>query len=152
MSNQDEQVKTTRFCPVDHLVCLDGEEKCPICGGELVEQAPTTDDEIRAYSREAHNRDIAGYDKSQNALCFVVIGGILFVIGVLFVFLSLKKKFNKIVGIDPLSFQFAVCVICLAAGITCLTIGIISLIKALSKRKKAAQEIAYLTTLKRSGK
>ena len=152
MSKKAEQVNAPRFCPNDHLVCLEGEEKCPLCGGELIEKVPATDDEIRAYSREAHNRDIAGYDKSQNALCFVVIGGILFVIGVLFVFLSLKKRFNKIVGIDPLSFQFAVCVICLAAGITCLSIGIISLINALSKRKKAAEEIAYLSTLKRSGK
>ena len=107
MSRVAEEKKEPRFCENEHLVCLNGEEKCPLCGGELSSTVPTEDREISAYSREAHNRDIAGYDKSQNALCFVVIGGTVFTIGILFIFLSLQKKFNKIVGINVASFQFA---------------------------------------------
>ncbi|MEE3442959.1 MAG: hypothetical protein VZR77_04010, partial [Candidatus Enteromonas sp.] len=111
MSKVAQENKEPRFCEKEHLVCLNGEEKCPICGVELSSTVPTEDREISAYSREAHNRDIAGYDKSQNALCFVVIGGTVFTIGILFIFLSLQKKFNKIVGINVASFQFAICVI-----------------------------------------
>lgn len=151
MSKNAPEKKEPRFCEHEHLVCLNGEEKCPLCGAELSDVVPTDDREISAYSREAHNRDIAGYDKSQNALCFVVIGGTVFLIGVLFIFLSLQKKFNKIVGINVLSFQFAICVIALLAGTVCLTIGLIGLFKALSMRKKAAAEVAYLSTLKRKG-
>ena len=152
MSRVAEEKKEPRFCEKEHLVCLNGETKCPLCGGELSSTIPTDEREISAYSREAHNRDIAGYDKSQNALCFVVIGGTVFTIGILFIFLSLQKKFNKIVGINVASFQFAICVIALLTGAVLLTIGLIGLFKALGMRKRAAAEVAYLSTLKRNGK
>jgi len=152
MSRVAEEKKEPRFCENEHLVCLNGETKCPLCGEELSSTIPTDEREISAYSREAHNRDIAGYDKSQNALCFVVIGGTVFTIGILFIFLSLQKKFNKIVGINVASFQFAICVIALLTGAVLLTIGLIGLFKALGMRKRAAAEVAYLSTLKRNGK
>ena len=105
-----------------------------------------TDDEkeIRDYSREAHNHDIAGYDLFNNAMCFIVIGGTALIIGVLFVFLSLIRRRNKIVGINPVSFQFFVAVAGLAVGLVLVVWGVINLVRAILKRKQAAIDIAYL--------
>lgn len=144
-----EENKETLFSPSLHRVFVDGVIDCKNGPDDIVDIPPTEESEIRAYSKEAHNRDILGYDKSQNALCFVVIGGIVLAIGILFIFLSLKKKVNKIVGINVASFQFVICVICLAVGLGLLITGITFLIKALSLRKRAKKEIAYISTLKR---
>jgi hypothetical protein len=98
------------------------------------------------YSREAHNHDIAGYDLFNNAMCFIVIGGTALIIGVLFVFLSLIRRRNKIVGINPVSFQFFVAVAGLAVGLVLVVWGVINLVRAILKRKQAAIDIAYLAT------
>lgn len=105
--------------------------------------------EVSKYSQAAHRRDTEGYDLSQNALCFEVLGGITLIVGILFIFLSLKKRKNAIVGINFASLQFVICVLCIAAGLTLLTIGAVLLIKALKKRKSAKKDIAYLGTLAR---
>lgn len=105
--------------------------------------------EVSSFSQAAHRRDTEGYDLSQNAMCFEVIGGIVLIIGILFIFLSLKKSRNQIVGVDFASLQFVICVACLLGGVVCLTIGTILLIKALKKRKSAKRDIAYLGTLSR---
>ncbi|GEM_PF-5837406 len=105
--------------------------------------------EVSSFSQAAHRRDTEGYDLSQNAMCFEVIGGIVLAIGILFIFLSLKKSRNQIVGVDFASLQFVICVVCLIGGIVSLSIGTIWLIKALKKRKDAKRDIAYLGTLSR---
>lgn len=105
--------------------------------------------EVSKYSQAAHRRDTEGYDLSQNALCFEVLGGITLIVGILFIFLSLKKRKNAIVGINFASLQFVICVLCIAAGLTLLTIGAVLLIKALKKRRNAKKDIAYLGTLAR---
>lgn len=105
--------------------------------------------EVGKYSQAAHKRDTEGYDLSQNALCFTVLGGITLIVGILFIFLSLKKRKNAIVGVNFASLQFIICVICLAAGLTLLTIGGVLLAKALRKRKNAKRDITYLGTLSR---
>jgi hypothetical protein len=131
------------FCPKEHrLVWEDGFTRCPLCQGELLKECPP--EELSAYSKNAHNADIAGYNRIQNALCFVVLGGISLVIGILFIFLSLKKKFNKIVGLNFASFQFVICVVGLALGVTLLTIGLIGVFKGFAQRKAAKRDIAYL--------
>ena len=136
------------FSPSRHRVYIDKvDEKEEVT--DLTTTIPSEENEIRAYSKVAHNRDILAYDKSQNALFFVVIGGIVLIIGILFIFLSLQKRRNKIVGINVASLQFFICVTCLAIGIATLTTGIILLIKALKLKKKANNEIAYISTLKR---
>ena len=89
--------------------------------------------EVSSFSQSAHRRDTEGYDLSQNAMCFEVIGGIVLAIGILFIFLSLKKCRNQIVGVDFASLQFVICAVCLIGGITALTIGTIWLVKALKK-------------------
>lgn len=137
------------FSPSSHRVYMNKPSKKEETS-DLTTNIPTEEAEIRSYSRVAHNRDTLGYDKSQNALCFVVIGGIVLAIGILFIFLSLQKKRNKIVGINFASLQFVICVSCLAAGAALLTIGIVLLIKALKLRKQAKNEIAYISTLKRN--
>ena len=106
--------------------------------------------DIGKFSEAAHKRDSEAYDLSQTALCFEVIGGILVVIGVLFVFLSLKKRMNAIVGIDFLSLQFFICCACLFFGIVLLSIGTTLLIKALRKRKEARRDIDYLNGLRQT--
>ena len=47
--------------------------------------------EVSTFSQAAHRRDTEGYDLSQNAMCFEVIGGIVLAIGIL-LFSSLLKK------------------------------------------------------------
>ncbi len=121
--------------------------------GERIDDASFVDsignEEISTYSQAAHKRDIAGYDLSQNALCFEVLGGISLIVGVLFIFLSLKKRRNTIIGINFASLQFVICVICLALGITLLTIGTINLLKSQKIRKSAKKDIDYLAGLSR---
>ncbi len=121
--------------------------------GERIDDAAFVDsiksEEVSAYSQAAHKRDIAGYDLSQNALCFEVLGGISLIVGVLFIFLSLKKRRNTIIGINFASLQFVICVICLALGAVLLTIGTINLVKSQKIRKNAKKDIAYLATLTR---
>lgn len=106
-------------------------------------------DEVSKYSQAAHKRDTQGYDLSQNAMCFEVLGGISLIIGILFIFLSLKKRVNVIIGMNFASLQFVICVICLALAVGLLATGTTLLIKALSKRKDAKKDIAYLGTLSR---
>lgn len=105
--------------------------------------------EVSTFSQAAHRRDTEGYDLSQNAMCFEVIGGIVLAIGILFIFLSLKKSRNQIVGVDFASLQFVICAVCLIGGIVALTIGTIWLVKALKKRRNAKRDIAFLGTLSR---
>lgn len=115
----------------------------------LSETIPSSD--ISKFSQAAHKRDSEAYDFSQTALCFEVIGGILVVIGILFVFLSLKKRMNAIVGVDFLSLQFFICCACLLAGVVLVSVGTTFLCKALRKRKEAQRDIAYLSSLRQNG-
>ena len=107
-----------------------------------------SEEEVSTYSQAAHKRDSAGYGLSQSALCFEVLGSIALVIGILFVFLSLKKnRKGAIVGINPACMQFVVCVICLAVAAVLLGIGTFNLVRSLRLRKMAKRDIAYLAKL-----
>lgn len=121
---------------------------CPDCCTFLINEDKMTYEQARTLSRAAHNRDIEAYNKSQSAMCFIIIGGTVLIIGILFIFLSLEKKFNKIVGINFISFQFAIATIGILTGVTLLTLGTIFLIKALKRRKAAKRDINTLATLK----
>lgn len=107
-----------------------------------------TSNEKSALSRKAHSEDIAQYNKEQNALCFVVFGVIALIIGVLFIFLSLKKRINVIVGIDYTSLQFYVCVICLAGGLFCLIFGLVRFFMAFNKRRELKDTINSLNNIR----
>jgi len=142
-----EEKKNPRFCKHCHRLEWNSEQECSVCHGERQENE-TTYEEISHYSREAHNHDIDGFNRKENALCFVVIGSISLIIGLLFIFLSLKKKANKIDGVNFGSFAFVICIVGIAAGLTLLTIGIVRLIKALKIRRQAREDIAYLEALR----
>lgn len=107
-----------------------------------------TAQEKSSLSRKAHSEDILQYNKEQNALCFVVFGVIALIVGVLFIFLSLKKRVNVITGIDYASLQFYVCVICLAGGLFCLVFGLIRFFMAFAKRKELKETINSLNNIK----
>ena len=124
------------------------DNKCPYCGAPVVSEDKMTYEEARVASKAAHNRDIDAYNKSQNALCYIVIGGTVLIVGILFVFLSLQKKANVVIGINFLSFQFFIAAAGILAGVTLLILGIIFLILALKARKRAKRDIATLATLK----
>ena len=140
--------KAPRYCPHCHeLVWDEAAADCPYCHGALVADTPSKE-EISHYSRQAHNRDIDGFNRKENALCFVVIGSIVLIIGLLFIFLSLQKKANQIVGVNFVSFAFVICIVGIGAGSTLLVIGLIRLAKALKIRRQANEDIAYLEALR----
>lgn len=107
--------------------------------------ASLNEEERHEVSKALHKKDLEAFDKKENALCFIVIGSILAVIGCLFIFLSFKKKMNKIVGIDTMSLQFWVMIIAFVIAVGCLTYGFIRFFKALKARKTCRNRINQLT-------
>lgn len=105
-------------------------------------------DELSQISRDDHQEDVRQYDKQQNALCLVVIGAITLICGALFIILSIKRKNNKMAGLDPTSLPFFVSLACFAAAAALLTIGLIRFFKAHSVRKALESEIMEVTRLK----
>ena len=105
-------------------------------------------DELSQISRDDHQEDVRQYDKQQNALCLVVIGVITLICGVLFIILSIKRKNNKMAGLDPTSLPFFVSLACFVAAAALLTIGLIRFFKAHSVRKALEAEIMEVTRLK----
>ena len=112
-----------------------------------VDYGSLTYNELRKISRDDHQEDVRQYDKQQNALCFVMIGGILLICGVLFILLSFKRVKNKMGGIDVLSLQFFVSVACLASSLVLLGIGLSRFFIAHSVRKQLRQEIDLVTRM-----
>ena len=106
-------------------------------------------DELTKISRDDHQEDTRQYDKQQNALCLVMIGGICLVCAILFLILSFERK-KKTVELQILSLQFFVCAACFAAALILLTIGLIRFFKAHKVRKELAAEIMKVTLLKQS--
>lgn len=104
-------------------------------------------EDISSFSQAAHKRDTAGYDLSQNAMCYEVLGGISLIVGILFIFLSLKKRRNVIVGLNFGSLAFVICLICLVLAAVLLIIGTHNLLKSQKIRKEAKRDIDYLASL-----
>ena len=102
-------------------------------------------EELRKVSRDDHQEDVRQYDKQQNALCLVMVGGILLICGILFILLSFKRVKNKMGGIDVLSLQFFVSVVCLASALVLLGIGLTRFFIAHSVRKQLRKEIDLVT-------
>ena len=49
-------------------------------------------EELRQISRNDHHEDVVQYDKQQNALCLVVLGGICLICGILFTMVITPKE------------------------------------------------------------
>lgn len=108
-----------------------------------------TEEEISNYSKVLHQNNNKAFDKTQNALCFVVIGGILFIIGILFIFLSFEKTTSGlIIGFAYTTLPFYICIICLVLGALCLAYGITKFLKAHSRMKKYQNLINVLGNYK----
>jgi len=105
-------------------------------------------EELSQISRDDHQEDVRQYDKQQNALCLVMIGGIALICGILFFVLSFVRKKNKMAGLDVTSLPFFVSIACFVAAAALLTIGLIRFFKAYSIRKALEVEIVEVTRLK----
>ena len=105
-------------------------------------------DELSQISRDDHQEDVRQYDKQQNALCLVMIGGITLICGILFLVLSFVRRRNQLAGLDVTSLPFFVSIACFVAAVTLLTIGLARFFKAHKIRKALEVEIIEVTKLK----
>ena len=105
-------------------------------------------DELSQISRHDHQEDVNQYDKQQNALCLVMIGGICLVCAILFFILSFVREKNQAANLDPLSLPFIVSMACFAAAIALLTVGLVRFFKAQKIRKALKSEIIKVMELK----
>ncbi|MFA6829207.1 MAG: hypothetical protein WCR67_00645 [Bacilli bacterium] len=101
-------------------------------------------EEKREMSQKLHKQSQEQYDIQQNALCYVVIGGILMVIGVLFIFMAMKRENNILVGIDVTSIAFYIMVIALAGGVASMAYGLVRFFRARIARKAVLRQISSL--------
>lgn len=101
-------------------------------------------DEQRKLSQKLHQESQAQYDKQQNALCFLVIGGILLIIGIIFIFLANRRQNNQMVGIDVHSLAFYIMLLGLVLGSAGVIYGAIKFTLAHMKQKKIIDEINKL--------
>ena len=116
------------------------------------ETTQPTEKEIAAAAEEArvqkshnlHKESQRQYDIGQNAMCFVVLGALGVIIGIIFIFIALKRENNIIVGFDTGSLAFYLFIILLAVGGAALIYGLIRYFVSFFKRKKIIQEINNL--------
>ncbi len=101
-------------------------------------------DEQRKESQRLHKESQRQYDKQQNALCFLVIGGILLIIGIIFIFLANRRKNNVMVGIDVKSLAFYIMLLGLVLGGAGVIYGSVKFIVAHRRQKKIIDEINQL--------
>jgi formate-dependent nitrite reductase membrane component NrfD len=119
-------------------------EICEHCGQAMIARELDYE-ETRTLSKSLHNRLNASREEVDNAMVFIVLGSTLFIIGILFFFLSFKlptaASLNKVITIT--CFEFWVSMAGLVIGGVMLTIGLIRLIK-----QKAIVQTEILKTLK----
>lgn len=124
------------------------QDTCVKCKQDLVDIDTLTPTQASELSEKLHSLDVVEYDKGQNAMCFVVLGGIAIIIGALFIVLSLKRKNNAIVGFNFASIQFAICIISFVIGGVALGYGLFKLINSNMKRKQYKETISIISTKK----
>lgn len=101
-------------------------------------------DEQREESRRLHQASQEQFDKQQNALCFLVIGGILLIIGIIFIFLANRRRNNVLVGIDVHSLAFCIMLFGLVLGSAGVIYGGIKFLLAYKKQKEIIKQINQL--------
>lgn len=111
---------------------------------ELIDYTGWSEEDLSKKSRDDHQKIVQELDKQDNALCLVVIGGIVLVCAILFLILSFKRTKNKMGGIDPTSLQFFICVACFIAAAVLLAFGLYRTIKTVLRRKELRQDIANI--------
>lgn len=91
--------------------------------------------EIHDKNQKLHNHITMSNDLKDNSLCYIVIGGILLIIGILFFILSFKKTPTGGRLFKPQSFEFIISVIILSCSVFSLIFGSIRLTMALKRKK-----------------
>ena len=107
-------------------------------------------DELSELSNEDHRKDTKEYDKQQNALALVMIGGLSLICGILFLILSVRRVMNKTRGIDTSSLQFFVCIACFVAAVALLSYGLFRFFRAFIARKQLRNEIDEISKLRKA--
>ncbi len=126
----------------------DSSSSCKTCKKDVVDLDNISSQQASELSEKLHSLDVVEYDKGQNAMCFVVLGGIAIIIGALFIVLSLKRKNNAIIGFNFASIQFAICIISFVIGGVALGYGLFKLINSNMKRKQYKETISKISTKK----
>ena len=117
---------------------------------EVIDYSALSYDELSELSNNDHRKDTKEYDKQQNALALVMIGGVLLICGILFLILSIRKVMNKSRGIDTSSLQFFVCIACFAIAAALLSYGLFRFFKAHFARKQLRNEIDEISKLRKA--
>ena len=102
------------------------------------------DDKNRELSKKLHQESSRLYDKEQNALCFIVLGGIALIIGLIFIVLSFRREYGQLTTIDYTSVAFVICVCGLAIGSFCLIYGLIKFFVSFNHRRDVIKKINSL--------
>lgn len=103
---------------------------CPHCNKDN-DLSHLTIKGVHEVHQGAHNAINKYTDMKNSGLVFIVIGTILLIIGLLFLFLSFKFNPIRVREFRPASVEFATCIICLTFSIAGLSFGIYRLIIAL---------------------
>ena len=106
-------------------------------------------EELSQISRNDHQEDTHQYDKQQNALCLVALGGIALVVAILFFILSFKREMNKSGILDVSSLQFLISMICFGGAVILLGVGFFFFIRAAIKRMQLKKEILAVSILRK---
>ena len=103
---------------------------CPHCNNEFIYNG---DDEDKKHliNQKTHASLTKSKDMKDSALSFLVIGGIILIVSIVFILLSFKYNVLKIRVFTPASLEFVVACIGSAASLFCLIYGGIKLTKAL---------------------
>lgn len=112
----------------------ENEPVCPHCSHDMNENNLTEDD-IHFVRQHAFGEVTKGEDKRNGGLTFLVTGGILLIIGVIFLVLSFRYNSKRVRVFTPTSVEFSVCCIALASSLTLLIWGIVKIAQAMKSLK-----------------
>lgn len=106
---------------------------CPFCHKD--NSFKQDEKQIHLLHQTCHTNIRLSNNMKNNALTNLVIGGILLIIGLVFLVLSFRYNVVKQRVFTPGSTEFVVCVICLVSSLTLISLGIYRLIVSLQKIK-----------------
>jgi hypothetical protein len=115
---------------------------CPHCHEDNV-TVNLSDDQVHHLHQSCHYAIEKANDLKNNGLTFVVIGTILLIVGLLFLFLSFRFNSIRVRVFVPGSTEFVVCLICLALAAFSLPFGITRFllgVQGIRRNKKTIQD------------
>ena len=117
---------------------------------QVIDYSSLSYDELSELSNDDHRQDTKEYDKQQNALALVMLGGLALISGIIFLILSVRRVMNKTRGIDTSSLQFFVCIACFVIAAGLLAYGLFRFFRAHFKRKQLRNEITEISNARKS--